>query len=66
MASDPQTGSFLRALAASKPAANLLELGTGTGLSAAWLLDGMDATSQLDSVEYRWTGDGSRRKHSGA
>ena len=34
MASEPQTGALLRALAASKPAGTLLELGTGTGLVA--------------------------------
>jgi predicted O-methyltransferase YrrM len=51
MASDPQTGSLLRALAASKPGGRLLELGTGTGIGTAWLLAGMDADSQLDSVE---------------
>ncbi|MCB0007299.1 MAG: class I SAM-dependent methyltransferase [Anaerolineales bacterium] len=51
MASEPQTGALLRALAASKPAGTLLELGTGTGLSAAWLLEGMDAKSTLLSVD---------------
>jgi predicted O-methyltransferase YrrM len=51
MASEPQTGALLRALAASKPAGTLLELGTGTGLSAAWLLNGMDANASLISVD---------------
>lgn len=51
MPSDHQTGSLLRTLAASRPHCRLLELGTGTGLSAAWLLDGMDAHSTLDSVD---------------
>jgi predicted O-methyltransferase YrrM len=51
MGSDQQTGSLLRTLAASKPSGNFLELGTGTGLSAAWLLDGMDAQSRLTSVD---------------
>ena len=51
MPSDHQTGSLLRTLAASRPNAKLLELGTGTGLSAAWILDGMDANSTLDSVD---------------
>jgi len=36
MASDILTCSLLRTLAASKPAGTFLELGTGTGLSAAW------------------------------
>ena len=51
MASDHQTGSLLRCLAATKPAANILELGTGTGLSAAWILDGMDESARLVSVD---------------
>ncbi len=51
MASEPRTGALLRTLAASKPAGKFLELGTGTGLATAWLLDGMDADSQLISVD---------------
>ena len=51
MASEPQTGSLLRTLAASKPASRFLELGTGTGVGTAWLLAGMDAASRLDSVD---------------
>src|SRR5690606_27144896 len=51
MSSDIQTCSLLRTLAASKPNARFLELGTGTGLSAAWLLDGMDKSSTLVSVD---------------
>ena len=51
MASDHQTGSLLRTLAASKPGGSLLEIGTGTGLSAAWILDGMDGGSRLDTVD---------------
>lgn len=51
MTSEPRTGSFLRTLAALKPGGRLLELGTGTGLGTAWHLDGMDATSTLDSVD---------------
>ncbi len=51
MASDLQTGSMLATLAASKPAGRFLELGTGTGLSTAWILSGMDSSSQLDSLD---------------
>ncbi len=51
MASDVQTGSLLKTLAASKPAARFLELGTGTGLSTAWILAGMDAASTLVTVD---------------
>ena len=51
MASDVLTCSLLRTLATSKPAAKFLELGTGTGLSTAWILDGMDNESTLTSVD---------------
>jgi predicted O-methyltransferase YrrM len=51
MPSEPRTGAMLRVLAASKPGGRLLELGTGTGLSAAWLLDGMDRDARLTSVD---------------
>jgi len=51
MASDLWTGALLRTLAASKPAGSFLELGTGTGLATAWLLDGMDARSTLLTVD---------------
>jgi predicted O-methyltransferase YrrM len=51
MASEPKTGALLRALAASKPAGRLLELGTGTGVGTAWLLAGMDAASTLTTVD---------------
>lgn len=51
MASEHQTGCLLRSLASAKLSANILELGTGTGLSAAWMLDGMDESSRLVSVD---------------
>ena len=51
MASDPLTCSLLKTLASSKPGGKFLELGTGTGLSTAWILDGMDSTSTLTSVD---------------
>lgn len=51
MACNSLTGSFLRTLAATKPTGIFLELGTGTGISTAWLLDGMDQNSQLISIE---------------
>lgn len=51
MASEPRVGSLLRTLAASKPGGNLLELGTGTGVATAWLLEGMDAAATLTSVD---------------
>ncbi len=51
MASDVLTCSLLRTLAASKPSGKFLELGTGTGLSTSWILDGMDVDSTLISID---------------
>jgi predicted O-methyltransferase YrrM len=51
MASEARTGALLRVLAAAKPGGRFLELGTGTGLATAWLLDGMDRESGLITVE---------------
>ena len=51
MASDVLTCSLLRTLAVSKPGGNFLELGTGSGLSTSWILDGMDAAAQMISVD---------------
>jgi predicted O-methyltransferase YrrM len=51
MASDMLSGCLLRTLASTKPAGKLLELGTGTGVATAWMLDGMDAEARLVSVE---------------
>jgi predicted O-methyltransferase YrrM len=51
MPSEPRTGALLRVLAASRPGGRLLELGTGTGLATAWLLDGMDRDARLVSVD---------------
>ena len=51
MASDVLTCSLLRTLASTKPSGKFLELGTGTGLSTAWILDGMDTASSLISID---------------
>jgi len=51
MASDILTCSLLRTLAASKPSSSFLELGTGTGLSTCWILDGMDEESTFVSFD---------------
>lgn len=51
MASELLTCSLLRTLASSKPSGKFLELGTGTGLSTAWILDGMDENSSLISID---------------
>ncbi len=51
MASEPKVGSLLRTLAAARSGGQLLELGSGTGLATAWLLDGMDVDSTLTTVD---------------
>lgn len=52
MASDLSACSFLRTLAGTKPGGDFLELGTGTGLSTAWIIEGMDQTSNLISIDF--------------
>ncbi len=52
MPSDILTCSMLRTLAASKPKSKFLELGTGTGLSTCWILDGMDNDSKIISIDH--------------
>ncbi|EYB66789.1 hypothetical protein DEIPH_ctg075orf0026 [Deinococcus phoenicis] len=47
----PETGRLLRTLAATRPAGHFAELGSGTGVGAAWLLAGMDGASRLVTVE---------------
>jgi predicted O-methyltransferase YrrM len=49
--SEISTCSLLKTLAASKPESKFLELGTGTGLATAWILDGMDGGSTLMSLD---------------
>ncbi|KAA1248068.1 O-methyltransferase [Aquimarina sp. RZ0] len=51
MPSDLYIGSLLKTLIASKPAANILELGTGIGLSLSWMIDGMDIDSKITTVD---------------
>ena len=51
MPSEALLGALLRVLAASRPAGQILELGTGTGIATAWLLAGMDNESMLVSVD---------------
>jgi predicted O-methyltransferase YrrM len=51
MASESKVGALLATFAASKPGGRFLELGTGTGHGAAWLLSGMDSASRLESVD---------------
>ncbi len=49
--SEISTCSLLKTLAATKPSGEFLELGTGTGLATAWILDGMDDESTLISLD---------------
>jgi predicted O-methyltransferase YrrM len=51
MVSDPLTCSLLRTLAVCRPGGKFLELGSGTGVSTAWILDGMDAQAQLTTID---------------
>lgn len=51
MPSDPYIGTLLKTLVASKPGGHFLELGTGTGLSLSWMIEGMDENSKVISVD---------------
>src|SRR5258706_10781106 len=51
MNSDLYTGSLLKTIVASRKSARILELGTGGGLAASWILQGMDQESKLVSVD---------------
>ena len=51
MPSDLQTGSLLRTLVGSKPGGKFLELGTGTGLSLSWIVEGMDQHAHVTSID---------------
>jgi len=51
LSSDVSTGRLLRILAASKPSGRALEVGTGLGAGAAWILDGLDRGSRLTTLE---------------
>ena len=52
MPSDIMTCTMLRTLASSKPGGKFLELGTGSGLATSWILDGMDSSSVLTSIDH--------------
>ncbi len=51
MSSDLYIGTLLKTLVTSKPKANLLELGTGIGLSLSWMIAGMDSASKLTTLD---------------
>ncbi len=48
---DPATGAVLRLLAAAADAKTVVELGTGAGVSALWLLSGMREDGVLTSID---------------
>jgi predicted O-methyltransferase YrrM len=66
MSSDPKVGALLAALAASKPGGRILELGTGVGVGAAWLLHGMDQSASLLSLDTDERVLGVAREHLGS
>ena len=51
MPSDVYIGTLLKTLISSKPRAHVLELGTGIGLSLAWMVEGLDNSSKLISID---------------
>jgi predicted O-methyltransferase YrrM len=51
LGAQPRTGALLRTLVASKPGGAFLELGTGTGISTARILDAMDTRATLLTVD---------------
>jgi predicted O-methyltransferase YrrM len=66
MASELKVAALLASLAATKPGARFLELGTGTGHGTAWLLHGMDRGSTLDTVDSDPTVVAVARRHLGS
>ena len=51
VAMGPGAGAIVRTLAAAIAAKNVVEIGTGAGVSALWLLDGMHPDGVLTSVD---------------
>lgn len=51
VAVSPGAGSVLRTFAAAVDAKNVVEIGTGAGVSALWLLEGMNDEGVLTSVD---------------
>ena len=47
----PGVGAALRLLAATLPARSVVEIGTGTGVSGLWLLQGMAADGILTTID---------------
>ncbi|MDC0875127.1 methyltransferase domain-containing protein [Flavobacteriaceae bacterium] len=51
MISDEEVGVLLRLLTSSKKEEKILELGTGTGLALAWILDCLNPRGKIISIE---------------
>lgn len=51
MPSDIFIGTLLKTLITSKTKSNILELGTGIGLSLSWMIEGLNENSKLISVD---------------
>ncbi|PWD50334.1 methyltransferase [Serinibacter arcticus] len=47
----PATGALLRVLAATAQAKHVVEIGTGTGVSGVWLLEGMARDGVLTTID---------------
>jgi predicted O-methyltransferase YrrM len=62
----PPVGALLRVMAALKPGGRLLEIGTGTGVGTCWLLDGMDASARLFTIDINPKVQAIARSHLGA
>jgi predicted O-methyltransferase YrrM len=58
----PQVGALLRLMASLKAGG---EIGTGTGVGTCWLMDGMDTTSRLMTVDINQTVQTIARTHLG-
>jgi predicted O-methyltransferase YrrM len=63
MASELRVGGLLRTLAATRPGGRFLEIGTGTGIATAWLLDGMDTAAKLTTVDVDAAAQAIAREH---
>src|SRR5256886_6236014 len=61
----PPVGALLRVMASLKPGRRPLEVGTGTGVGTCWLLDGMDATARLLTVDINPVTQAIARSHLG-
>lgn len=48
---EDKTGVLLRMLATTKPGGHILEIGTGTGVGACWILDGAHSSTTLTTIE---------------